>query len=99
MPSTPHLHACSGRQRAPVARDAVLSAFAIFIFWWMAGFVVLGLTRKAGHALLQDGMVQSAKEAFEAMSASGGWSVYTNKVARRISDGGASSSLAHEMSL
>ena len=44
-------------------------------------------------------MVQSAKEAFEAMSASGGWSVYTNKVARRISDGSTSSSLAHAMSL
>ncbi|CAL5223853.1 g6436 [Coccomyxa viridis] len=47
----------------------------------------------------QDGVVHSAKEAFEAMSASGGWSVYTNKVARRISDGGTSSKLAHEMSL
>jgi hypothetical protein len=32
--------------------------------------------------------VSSVKEAFEAMSsvsASGGWSVYTNKVARRVS--------------
>ena len=46
---------------------------------------------------LQDGMVQSAKEAFEAMSASGGWSVYTNTAAMRISDGGHSSGLTHEL--
>ena len=49
--------------------------------------------------LMQEGVVQSAKETFEALSVSGGWSVYTNKVARRISDGGSSSVLAHEASL
>lgn len=48
---------------------------------------------------MQDGVVQSAKEAFEAMSASGGWSVYNNKVARRISNGRHSSGLAHELSM
>lgn len=62
--------------------------------------VVRGIrTMKLSIWLPQDGVVHSAKEAFEAMSASGGWSVYTNKVARRISDGGTSSKLAHEMSL
>ncbi|CAK0738711.1 hypothetical protein CVIRNUC_001082 [Coccomyxa viridis] len=47
----------------------------------------------------QEGVVQSAKEAFEAMSGSGGWSVYNNKAARRISDGGHSSGHTQEASL
>ena len=49
--------------------------------------------------IMQEGVVQSAKEAFEAMSGSGGWSVYNNKAARRISDGGHSSGHTHEASL
>ncbi|BDA48513.1 hypothetical protein COCOBI_12-1930 [Coccomyxa sp. Obi] len=36
--------------------------------------------------------VSSVKEAFEAMSASGGWAVYENRAARRISAGGSSAS-------
>ena len=49
--------------------------------------------------LMQEGVVQSAKEAFEAMPGSGGWSVYNNKAARRIGDGGHSSGHTHEASL
>ena len=52
-----------------------------------------------GSLIMQEGVVQSAKEAFEAMSGSGGWSVYTNKAARRISDGGHSAGHTHEGSL
>ncbi|KAK9917848.1 hypothetical protein WJX75_008887 [Coccomyxa subellipsoidea] len=40
----------------------------------------------------QEAHVSSVKEAFEAMSASGGWSVYDNRAARRISAGGSSAS-------
>jgi hypothetical protein len=42
--------------------------------------------------LVQEAHVSSVKEAFEAMSASGGWSVYDNRAARRISAGGSSAS-------
>ena len=48
---------------------------------------------------MQEGVVQSAKEAFEAMSGSGRWSVYNNKAARRISDGDHSSGHTREASL
>ncbi|EIE27673.1 hypothetical protein COCSUDRAFT_52236 [Coccomyxa subellipsoidea C-169] len=41
---------------------------------------------------LQEVHVSSVKEAFEAMSSSGGWSVYDNRVARRVSAGGSSAS-------
>ena len=63
----------------------------------MTGISTLRFSKQS--MLLQDDMVKSAKEAFEAMSASGGWSVYTNTAARRISDGGNSSGLTHEVSL
>ncbi|CAL8463618.1 g3152 [Coccomyxa elongata] len=40
----------------------------------------------------QEPHVSSVKEAFEAMSASGGWAVYDNRAARRVSVGGSSAS-------
>lgn len=76
---------------------AFTEAVSLTCVWAITGVSTLCFSLQS--MLLQDGMVQSAKEAFEAMSASGGWSVYTNSAARRISDGGNSSGLTHEVSL
>lgn len=42
--------------------------------------------------MVQEPHVSSVKEAFEAMSALGGWAVYDNRAARRVSVGGSSAS-------
>lgn len=42
--------------------------------------------------MVQELHVSSVKGAFEAMSASGGWAVYDNRAARRVSVGDSSAS-------
>ncbi len=51
-----------------------------------------GLLKGAWGTMVQEPHVSSVKEAFEAMSALGGWAVYDNRAARRVSVGGSSAS-------